>query len=74
MKRNLAIYRHPQPWKRLQFSLLQLVASGGTNRDIASQMFLSESTVKREIRSIFDKLGVRHRSEAVSQAYKKGLL
>jgi ATP/maltotriose-dependent transcriptional regulator MalT len=37
-------------------------------------MFLSGNTVKREIRSIFDKLGVRHRSEAVSQAHKKGLL
>jgi len=73
---NLVKTRSAAPWvlDRREQDVLQLVASGGTNRDIASQMFLSESTIKREIRSIFDKLGVKHRSEAVSQAYKKGLL
>jgi DNA-binding NarL/FixJ family response regulator len=43
---------------------LALLAMGLTNRQIASQLFLAESTVKSHLTSIFEKLGVRSRSEA----------
>lgn len=57
-----------------QRQVLQLVASGTTNKEIAYRLHLSDTTVKREIRSIFDKLGAADRAEAVSLAYRQGLL
>jgi DNA-binding NarL/FixJ family response regulator len=43
---------------------LALLASGFTNRQIATRLFLAESTVKTHLTSIFGKLGVHSRSEA----------
>ncbi len=57
-----------------QLKILQLIATGATNKEIGAQLFLSDATVKRETNGIFTKLNVRDRSEAVSQAYKRGLL
>ncbi|MDZ4230648.1 MAG: response regulator transcription factor, partial [Dehalococcoidales bacterium] len=54
--------------------ILKLIADGITTREISSQLFLSEASVKRSVRIIFEKLGVRNRSEAVSEAYKKELI
>jgi DNA-binding NarL/FixJ family response regulator len=47
---------------------LALVVSGLTNRQIAEQLFLAESTVKSHLSSVFSKLGVVSRSEAVAVA------
>ncbi|MFH1032584.1 MAG: response regulator transcription factor [Chloroflexota bacterium] len=55
-------------------TILHLIAEGVTSKGIASQLFLSEATVKRSIRVIFEKLGVHNRSEAVSEAYKRKLI
>lgn len=57
-----------------QLDMLRLVAAGATNREIAGQLFLSETTVKREMHSLFAKLEVSSRSMAVSEAYKKKLM
>ena len=54
--------------------ILRLIADGIITRDIASQLFLSEASVKRSVRLIFEKLGARNRSEAVSAAHKKRLI
>lgn len=54
--------------------MLHLIASGVTNKEIAANLCYSETTVKRQIRSIFDKLGVNDRAEAVSEALRKGLM
>lgn len=54
--------------------ILRLIAEGIKTKDIAIQLFLSEASVKRSVRTIFEKLGVINRSEAVSEAYKKRLL
>ena len=43
-------------------------------RELASQLFLSQASVKRSVSGIFEKLGVRNRSEAVSEAYKRKLI
>lgn len=53
--------------------VLGLVATGATNNQIAAQLFLSPHTVKDHISSIFRKLGVRNRAEAVQRGQRLGL-
>ncbi len=55
-------------------SVLRLIASGATTRDIARQLAFSESTVKRTLRMAFEKLDARSRSEAVAEAMKRNLI
>ncbi len=55
-------------------AILRLIADGVTTKEIANQLFLSQSSVKRSVGLIFEKLGVRNRSEAVSEAYKRRLI
>ena len=55
-------------------SVLRLVASGVTTKEMASQLAFSETTVKRTLRKVFEKMGVRSRSEAVAEAIKKSLI
>jgi DNA-binding NarL/FixJ family response regulator len=55
-----------------EFEVLELLAKGATNRDIARQLYISASTVKNHITSIFRKLGVSDRTQAVLYAVRKG--
>lgn len=65
----------PQPGlSERQLEILRLIAAGATNNEIAGQLFLSETTVKREMHSLFAKLEVNSRSKAVSEAYKRRLI
>ncbi len=57
-----------------ELAILHLIADGVTTEKMANQLFLSEASVKRSVRLIFEKLGVRNRSEAVSEAYKRRLI
>ena len=54
-----------------QVDILKLIAEGVSGKDIGEQLFISTSTVKREIRNIFDKLGVNDRAQAVAEAMKR---
>lgn len=54
--------------------VLDLVASGATNREIGSALFLSPHTIKEHTSSLYRKLGVRNRAEAVQKAQRLGLL
>jgi len=54
--------------------VLKLAASGLSNNAIAQELHLSVSTIQSHLRSIFNKLGVGSRTEAMIQAMKKGLL
>jgi DNA-binding NarL/FixJ family response regulator len=61
--------RHRAPWSAFsarERQVLELVASGSTNQRIASQLHLSESTVKSHLASSFRKLGVSSRAEAAT--------
>jgi len=53
---------------------LQLAAEGLTNKEIAYRLGISERTIQFHLNSIFNKLGVQSRTEAVAQALKKGWL
>ena len=57
-----------------EIEILQLVAQGSTNKEIAAKLFLSEYTVRNALSIIFQKLHVNNRTEAVVQALEKGFL
>jgi DNA-binding CsgD family transcriptional regulator len=57
-----------------EVEVLRLVATGGTNRDIAGALFLSEKTVARHLSNIFTKLGVASRTAATAFAFSSGLM
>jgi DNA-binding NarL/FixJ family response regulator len=54
--------------------VLDLIASGATNREIAGKLFLSPHTVKEHTSSLYRKLTVRNRAEAVQKAQRLGLI
>ncbi len=57
---------------RRETQVLRLVARGVGNREVADFIHLSESTVKRHLSNVYDKLGVNTRGEAVSRAVSEG--
>jgi DNA-binding CsgD family transcriptional regulator len=59
---------------RREMEILELVAAGMSNREIAEKLFVSENTVKTHCSRAFDKLGARRRTEAVLLGKKLGLL
>ena len=54
--------------------VLDLIAQGATNREIAEALYLSPHTVKEHTSSLYRKLGVRNRAEAVQKAQRQGLI
>jgi two-component system response regulator DesR len=54
--------------------VLDLIAAGSTNREIAEQLFLSPDTVKEHASALYRKLHARNRAEAVQRAQRIGLL
>jgi len=54
--------------------VLALVAKGTTNKEIASALFITESTVKAHLSSILEKLHVRNRQQAAVLATEKGII
>lgn len=49
--------------------ILRLIAEGLTNRQIASDLSISESTVENHIHHLYDKLGISNRAQAVAHAF-----
>jgi ATP/maltotriose-dependent transcriptional regulator MalT len=54
--------------------VLRLVAEGKSNREIGSELFISEHTVARHLQNIFAKLGLSSRAAATAYAYEHGLV
>ena len=63
-----------EPLSQRELEVLQLIAQGSSNHEIAERLFLALSTVKGHNRVIFGKLGVQRRTEAVARARDLGLL
>ncbi|HAL46852.1 MAG: response regulator transcription factor [SAR202 cluster bacterium] len=57
-----------------EIEVLQLIARGSANKQIAADLTISESTVKTHVANIFQKLDVGHRTEAVTQALQRGII
>jgi NarL family two-component system response regulator YdfI len=54
--------------------VLAFLAQGAANKEIAHRLHITERTVKAHVTSIFNKLGVNSRAEAVAVAMRHGLL
>jgi DNA-binding NarL/FixJ family response regulator len=77
--RGMTVFREIEepPANRLserEREVIQLMASGATNREIAESLHLSPWTVKEYTGAVYRKLGVRNRAEAVQRAQRLGLL
>ena len=59
---------------RRELEILELIARGLSNREIAEKLFVSENTVKTHSSRLFDKLDVKRRTQAVQVAKEKGLI
>jgi LuxR family maltose regulon positive regulatory protein len=63
-----------EPLSEREREVLQLVAAGKPNRDIADELFVTLDTVKKHVTHIFQKLGAANRTEATARARDLGLL
>ena len=57
-----------------ELEILELIAQGMSNREIAEKLFVSENTVKTHSSRVFDKLGAKRRTQAVQLGKELGLL
>jgi DNA-binding NarL/FixJ family response regulator len=57
-----------------EVEVLQQMAVGKSNKDIGTELFISEGTVKMHVKGIFNKLDVANRLEAVATATRRGLI
>jgi DNA-binding NarL/FixJ family response regulator len=64
---------HIDSLTRRERDIIQLVAQGLKNKEIAAQLSISDVTVRHHLTSTFDKLGVRDRFELMIYAYKHGI-
>ena len=63
-----------EPLSERELEVLELIAEGLTNQEIASRLFLALNTVKAHSSNIYGKLGVHSRTQAVARARALGLL
>jgi len=57
-----------------ELEILELIARGMSNKEIAESLFVSENTVKTHSSRLFDKLGARRRTQAVQMGKEMGLI
>ncbi|KAA3664682.1 MAG: DNA-binding response regulator [Chloroflexi bacterium] len=78
MSANTAVSSPKQPLidplSNRELEILNLVATGASNREIASSLFIAEGTVKNHVTNILGKLGVRDRTQAALKAKELGLI
>ncbi len=63
-----------EPLSPRETEVLQLMARGLQNKEIAAQLVISERTVKFHVSSILGKLGAGNRTEAVTMALQQGII
>lgn len=71
---KLAISLHREALTAREVEVLQLLADGKSNKEISTALTISEATVKSHLGSIFRKLDVLSRTEAIATANKRGLI
>ena len=71
---QIALHAAEDPLSTREIAVLELVASGKANKEIAWQLSVSEETVKAHLRSVFLKLDVADRTQAVTVALRRGII
>lgn len=71
---EIALHAGDEPLSAREIEILKLVAGGNANKQIAWQLSLSEDTIKGHMKSIFAKLEVSDRTEAVTVALRRGMI
>ncbi|MEU4576909.1 response regulator [Nonomuraea sp. ATR24] len=64
----------PEPLTDRELDVVRLIARGRTNQEVAAELFVSLSTVKTHLGSIFAKLGARNRVEIAAWAWESGVV
>ena len=57
-----------------ELEVLRLISRGQSNKEIAAALFVAESTVKTHVATIYEKLKVTDRTEAVVKAIQRGII
>ena len=71
-KMDARMHRAALTMRELQ--VLELLAKGGRNKEVAAELGISEDTVRAHIKSILHKLGVHDRTAALTEALRRGLV
>jgi LuxR family maltose regulon positive regulatory protein len=64
----------PEPLSSREMEILQLLAKGLSNAQIAGRLVIALATVKRHVQNIYGKLGVNNRTQAAAEGRKRGLI
>lgn len=72
--RQIALHADEEPLSPRELAVLGHVAQGQSNKDIARNLTVSEETVKANLRTIFLKLNVTDRTQAVTVAIRRGMI
>ncbi|WP_197410119.1 MULTISPECIES: response regulator transcription factor [unclassified Sphingopyxis] len=71
---EIAIHAAEEPLSPREIAILEQVATGKANKLVAWELSVSEETVKAHLRTIFIKLGVTDRTQAVTTALRRGII
>jgi DNA-binding NarL/FixJ family response regulator len=71
---HLADHLSDETLSAREIEVLQQIAEGNRNRDIADKLFISEGTVKVHIKHIMEKLGANDRTQAITIAVRRGII
>jgi len=71
---HLAEHYSDEALTQREVEVLQQVAGGNRNRDIADKLFITEETVKVHIKHIMEKLGAADRTQAVAIGVRRGII
>jgi ATP/maltotriose-dependent transcriptional regulator MalT len=71
---TLPAARLPEPLSERELEVLQLIAAGKTNRQIATELFVSVGTVKTHINNVYRKLDAHSRTQALARARELNLI
>jgi DNA-binding NarL/FixJ family response regulator len=71
---HLAEHMSDEKLTAREVEVLQQVAGGNRNRDIAEMLSISEETVKVHLKHIMDKLGASDRTQAIAIAVRRGII
>ena len=74
LEEKLAALQRQESLSPRELAVLELVAAGHSNKEIAAALNLSLSTVKLHLQNIFSKLGAQDRTQATAAAFQRGIV